>query len=181
MRDLSLHVLDVIENAIRAGASTISVVLTEDLDRDLLEIVVEDNGPGLRVSAEVATDPFYTTKSDKPTGLGLSLFRAAAERAGGSFTVGASELGGVAVRASMQFSHVDRSPLGDLAATCSAVACTDPRIDLRVQLRVGRRKREVRVSDVIRELPVGQRGGLGVARRMGEKLKAGMQAIAVMT
>ena len=75
MRELSLHILDLVENSVRAGASVIFIGITVDSVRDLLEISVEDNGPGFGVPVEMAFDPFYTTKEGKKTGLGLSLFR----------------------------------------------------------------------------------------------------------
>ena len=177
VRDLSLHILDLIENAIRAEASVVSVTVVEDVRQDTLAIVVEDNGPGLAVPGEAAADPFYTTKPGKPTGLGLSLFRAAAERAGGWLTVGRSALGGACISATMQLGHVDRTPLGDLAATFSAVVCTEPHIDLRLRLCVGDRVCVVQTTDVVNELPVRDRCGIAVARRFRERINAGMQAV----
>ncbi len=117
MRDLSLHVLDLMENSTRAGASVISVMVRQDAARNRLRIVVADNGTGLAVPARVATDPFFTTKRGKRTGLGLSLFAAAAERAAGKLALRKSRLGGLSVEATMQLDHVDRAPLGDLATT----------------------------------------------------------------
>lgn len=180
MRDLSLHVLDLIENSIRAGATTIAVALAEYPDRDLLEVSVEDDGRGLNVPPEAATNPFYTTKAGKRTGLGLSLLRAAAEQAGGKLTISTSALGGAAVTAMMRLSHVDRPPLGDLAATISSVICTNPRLDLSCRFCVGERECVVRTCDVANELPFGQRGGLTVARRLAERTRAGLAAIQVM-
>ena len=177
MRDLSLHILDLIENSIRAEASVISVTIAEDPAADSLAIVVEDNGPGLSVPPEKAADPFYTTKSGKRTGLGLSLLRGAAERAEGGLTLGTSALGGLAVTATMRLGHVDRSPMGDLAATFSSVVCTNPGLDLRCRFRVGEREWVVRSSDVAKELPAGERCGLAVARRVSERIKAGLAAI----
>ena len=179
MRDLSLHILDIIENSIRAGATVIWVTVAEYPDRDLLEVIVEDNGAGLPVTPEQALDPFYTTKKGKRTGLGLSLFRGAAERAGGDLTIGQSELGGVAVKATMQLSHVDRSPLGDLAATLSSVVCTNPDLELRCRLVAGEQECTVQVADVARELPIGERCGLAVARRVSEKIREGLSVIGV--
>ncbi len=202
MRDLSLHLLDLMENSIRAEATVISVTIEQDPAKDKLRIVVEDNGPGLAVSAEQALDPFYTTKAGKRTGLGLSLFQGAAERAGGRVTVGRSPLGGVLVAACMRLSHVDRSPMGDLAATLSSVACTNPEVDLWCRLvryadeipdsksqipdwqatAGGRVVREwvVRSSEVEKELPLGGRCGLAVARRLAEKVREGMAAVEIM-
>jgi len=179
LRDLSLHILDLVENSIRAGASVISVTVAENREQNTLRIVVEDNGVGLSVPAEVAADPFFTTKKGKRTGLGLSLFRAAAERAGGSMTIEKSALGGVSVEAVMKLDHTDRSPLGDLAATLSSVVCTNPGIELRCRLEGGTQQCEVRVADVAKEFPVGERYGLAVARRVAEKIKQGLTAIGV--
>ena len=83
MRELSLHVLDLVENSLRAGAGVVAVGIEEQPDRDLLAITVEDDGPGLAVGPQQALDPFYTTKEGKRTGLGLSLFRQQVELAGG--------------------------------------------------------------------------------------------------
>ena len=179
MRELSLHILDLIENSARSGASMILITLVEDERKDILEIVVEDDGPGLSVSPEAALDPFYTTKEGKGTGLGLSLFRSAAEQAGGCLKLRESVLGGLAVEATMQLSHVDRAPLGDIAATVSSVACTDPEVDLCCKLRVGEQECIVRVSDIAKELPIGARSGLAVARRVSERIKAGLEAVRV--
>ena len=183
MRDLSLHLLDLMENSIRAEATVISVTVEQDPAKDKLRIVVEDNGPGLAVPAEQVLDPFYTTKAGKRTGLGLSLFQGAAERAGGRVTVGRSPLGGVLVAACMRLSHMDRSPMGDLAATLSSVVCTNPEVDLwcRFVLRRpeqgGDREVVVRSSDVEKELPLGERYGLAVARRLAEKVREGMATV----
>ena len=80
MREIALHILDLIENALRAQATVVAVTVEAVPEQDRLRIVVEDNGTGLKVSADAALDPFYTTKRGKRTGLGLSLFRAAASR-----------------------------------------------------------------------------------------------------
>jgi len=109
LREIALHILDLIENSIRAGATVISVAVEEEPDQDLLLLSVEDNGPGLGVSGETAADPFFTTKGGKKTGLGLSMLKFRAEQAGGSFRLESSSLGGLAVRAAMPLSHVDRS------------------------------------------------------------------------
>jgi nitrogen-specific signal transduction histidine kinase len=156
MRELSLHILDLIENSVRVEASVVRVSVIEDRKKDTLTIMVEDNGPGLTVAPEVAADPFYTTSQGKRTGLGLSLFRAAAEQAGGTMRVGRSELGGVAVEVVMQLSHIDRTPLGDLPATLSTVVCTNPHLDLICRFVADGTNRTVRVRDVMQNLGLGR-------------------------
>jgi hypothetical protein len=177
LREISLHILDLIENAMRAGATVIAIAVEEEQDRDLLCIVVEDNGPGLPVPADIAADPFFTTKEGKKTGLGLSLLKFRTEQARGSFRMERSCLGGLAVRATMPLSHVDRSPLGDLAATLASVVCTSPGVELRSRLRVGNREWRVDTVEIIRGLPVGGRSAIAVARRVKERIAEGLSAL----
>jgi len=171
MRELALHILDVIENSIRAGATVIAVTIEEDPEKDLLAIAVEDDGPGLPVAPERALDPFYTTKKNKRVGLGLSLFRASAEQAGGDLRLSPSPLGGLAVNVAMRLSHVDRIPLGDLAATFSSIVCTNPNIVLRILFRVRDREYHVRIPEMAKELNVGELSGLTVARLVSEEIQ----------
>jgi hypothetical protein len=179
MREIALHILDLIENAIRAGAAVIGVTVEEDPDRDRLSVSVEDDGPGLPVSVETAADPFFTTKEGKKTGLGLSMLKFRAEQAGGSFLMERSALGGLAVRTCMPLSNVDRSPLGDLAATLASVVCTNPDVELRSRLRVGSNVWSVSTADIVRSLPVGGRSEIVVARRMRERIAEGLAALHV--
>jgi signal transduction histidine kinase len=181
MREISLHIMDVIENSIRAQASTIAVTIAADVKRDVLRIVIEDNGTGLKVSPEAALDPFYTTKRGKRTGLGLSLFRAAAEQAGGRLTLGDSELGGVAVTAEMELSHIDRNPVGDLAATLSTLVCTNPEIDFCFRLVLGGRECRIRVPELAKDMGAAAGDSIAVARKVMEKINAELEAAGVLT
>ena len=132
MHDLSLHLLDLLENSIAAGASIVSIELHVDPDADRLNLVVDDNGRGLATQPDEAVNPFYTTKSHKHVGLGLSLLQAAAEQSGGNMTIGPSpELGGVRVDVRMSLSHIDRPPIGNLAATISTMVSAHPKVEFR--------------------------------------------------
>ena len=141
MREWSLHILDLVENSLRAGAHHVRVSVTDLPQADRMEIAVDDDGSGLGITSDQATDPFYTTKPGKRTGLGLSLLRFHAEQAGGGLTLGASELGGLRAVAVLKRSHVDRNPLGDLASTLSGVvASSAPDVVLEVVLGSGQRR-----------------------------------------
>ena len=177
MREIALHILDLIENSIRAKATIIGVALNVDPERDSLAIVIEDTGTGLQVTPAEALDPFYTTKSAKRTGLGLSLFQAAAEAAGGRLTIGKSELGpvGVKVTVEMQLAHIDRTPLGDLSGTLAGVVCLNPQIDYRFGLRVGARTWNVNAGAVAAGEP------WAMARRVKEELSSALKAAEVLT
>lgn len=183
MREIALHILDLIENSLRAQASAIAVTVEAVPERDLLRIVVEDNGTGLKVPAETVLDPFYTTKRGKRTGLGLSLFRAAAEATGGRLEIGKSDLGSVGVKVAVELglTHVDRNPLGDLASTFSSVVCTNPEIDFRFRLRCGDRECSLRVADLAKKLGIDPRDGLALARQVMERINVALQSSGVLT
>lgn len=122
MRELSLHILDAMQNSLEAGATLIEVIIEEDLVADRLTITIRDNGRGMSQDqlARIA-DPFFTTRSTRHVGLGIPLFKAAAEHCNGSLTV-TSRLGeGTTLQAIFQHSHIDRAPLGDIAGTLLAV------------------------------------------------------------
>jgi len=146
MHDLSLYLLELLENAARAGAGVVRSTLRVERQDDVLELIVEDNGKGLPVSPEQALDPFYSTKPGKSTGLGLSLFKAEAEAAGGGLSIGDSPaLGGVRVAVTMRLGDVDRPPVGDLATTLQVMAVTNPEVDFRVVVQD--REAEVDLGD----------------------------------
>jgi len=109
----------------------------------------------------------------------LSMMKFRTEQAGGCFRLERSCLGGLAVRASMPLSHVDRSPLGDLAATLASVVCTSPGVELSSRLRVGSREWRVSTADIVRGLPVGGRSEIAVARRVKERIAEGLSALHV--
>lgn len=187
MRELSLHLLDLLENAVTAGASLVVVEIALEPEWNLLRITVEDNGPGLSVSPEQATNPFYTTKKGKKTGLGLSLFRFRIEQAGGELALERSPLGGLAVRATIGLSHIDRNPVGDLASTISSVLAANPELKLSLCIRVNGREQTITSSDVARELIAPDDlvfsektlSNLSIARRMYLKIKAGLAALQI--
>jgi hypothetical protein len=134
MRELALHLLDVLQNSLAAGATEITLEISEDAAADLLTICVNDNGSGM--SPEMirrCVDPFWTTRTTRHVGLGLPLFAAAAERTGGALEIDSEQGQGVRLRATFVLSHPDRQPLGDVAATLSAclAAPTPPRLRYR--------------------------------------------------
>ena len=136
MHDLSLYLLEVLENSTRAGATRVDIDLVIDHAKDELRLAVDDNGHGLTATPEQTLDPFYTTKPGKKTGLGLSLLKADAQLAGGDLTIGRSPtLGGARVETFMQLRNVDRPPLGDIATTIIVTTVTNPDVEFTVSLR----------------------------------------------
>ncbi len=117
MEDLSLHILDIAENAVRAEATRIEIILTKDEGHDLLTLEVRDNGKGMDAGTLARIrDPFFTTKQKK-TGLGIPLLAQTAELTGGSVEITSQPGAGTVVTATFGWCHVDRPQLGDIAST----------------------------------------------------------------
>ncbi len=130
MLELSLHILDIVENSTRAGAGLVGISVEEDRAADRFRIEISDDGPGMDEETRAkAVDPFYTTRTVRRVGLGLPLFRQAAQAANGSFSIRSGARGGTTVSAEFQWSHIDRQPLGDMASTLGTLIAGNPGVD----------------------------------------------------
>ena len=122
MKELSLNLLDIAENSVKAGASLTRLTLTETADT--LTMTVADDGCGMTPeTVQRVTDPFYTTRTTRPVGMGLPLLRLEAEQTGGRLTVVSRHREthpddhGTEVTATFHTDHIDCPPLGDVIAT----------------------------------------------------------------
>ena len=118
MRELSLNILDIAQNSISAGAPLITIEVSENTVDHILLIGIYDNGKGMSESqVKSVIDPFFTTRTTRKVGMGIPLFKMAAEQTGGSLEI-KSELGvGTEVKAYFKTDSVDFTPLGDVAST----------------------------------------------------------------
>ena len=129
MKELSLHLLDIVKNSTAAGASLVRVELTEAADRTLT-IVIADNGRGMSPELLCAvSDPFTTTRTTRKVGLGIPLYRMAAEQTGGSVTLESAERVGTTVKAVFHLDHLDCAPMGDLPGTAALIIQGSPCAD----------------------------------------------------
>jgi anti-sigma regulatory factor (Ser/Thr protein kinase) len=178
MEDLALHLLDIAHNALEAGATRLELAITEDLERDRLTIEVCDNGPGLPAdAASRAADPFFTTRTTRPVGMGLSLLAAAARAAGGALHLESTPGVGTRVTATFERSHVDRQPLGDLEATLLALMAGHPEVDIRFRHRVGSRQFELSSRAIAAERPDRWLQSPEGLRHLREAIRAGERSL----
>lgn len=152
--DLSLHVLDIIENSVAAGATEIRVYITEDDIQNLLTIEITDNGKGMdREVLSKVLDPFYTTKTVRKVGLGLSMLAQATKEADGRFDVQSQPGKGTKIAAEFVYDHIDRKPLGDMAETVAAfIAGNGETVDLIYIHRKGDQEFDFNTVEIRREL-----------------------------
>ena len=118
MRELSLNVLDIAQNSVSANASLVEIELIEDTEKNELLIGIYDNGKGMTPEqVENVRDPFFTTRTTRKVGMGIPLFKFAAEMTGGKLEI-ESEVGvGTKVRAYFKTDHLDFTPIGDMTST----------------------------------------------------------------
>jgi hypothetical protein len=129
MREIVLHLLDLAENSVSAGARTIRIEVCEDLDADRLTASLADDGCGMDAeTVKKVTDPFYTGRTTRNVGLGIPLLKEAAEAANGGMTIQSAPGAGTKVEVTFQHSHIDRMPLGDLAETFRELTVAHPEI-----------------------------------------------------
>ena len=153
MRELSLHILDIIQNSIKAGANLIEITIKENVKKNYFIIEISDNGEGMdaEVKSQV-TDPFVTSRKTRNVGLGLSLLKAAVERCEGEMIIDSIPGKGTEVQAIFRYDHIDRAPLGDIVNTITGLIGSNPEIDLIYKHIYNENKFELNTKEIRKEL-----------------------------
>jgi hypothetical protein len=127
LRELALHILDIAENSLAAGAKNVTLAVVEDTQTDRLRLSVQDDGRGMdEETAAAVVDPFVTSRTTRKVGLGIPLLKAAAEACNGWLKIVSAVGQGTQLVCEFQHSHIDRMPLGDMAGTVLALVTTAP-------------------------------------------------------
>ena len=130
MLELSLHVLDIVNNSIKANAETVKIEIDEQIKKNLLTISIEDDGYGMDEEfLRNVKDPFRTTRTTRKVGMGLSLFEAAAVATGGWLKIESEKNVGTKVVATFTHDHIDRQPIGDMAQTILTLISGNESVD----------------------------------------------------
>jgi len=168
MKDLSLHILDIVENSVAASANKIEIRISEDKKKDLFSVEIIDNGIGMdKETQQKALDPFYTTKTVRRFGLGLSLLSEAAKAANGNFSIESEKGKGTKVKADFQYSHIDRKPLGDMGQTIITLVIGNPEIDLVYVHKKNSREYSLDTRDIkaqLKDAPINSPAGIRLIR-----------------
>jgi len=131
MRDLSMHIMDIVQNSLTAKATKVSIEIIEDINIDTYTIIIEDNGIGMsRDYVLTISDPYVTSRTTRKVGLGIPLLKQNAERTGGSISIDSTEGEGTTVKAFFSIFHPDRPPLGDIAGTIVLLCAANPQTEL---------------------------------------------------
>lgn len=141
MQEISLNILDVAENSVKAKASLVEITVSEQPAVDRLTVMIRDNGCGMNEEQLTrVTDPFFTSRTTRKVGLGIPFLKMAAEMTGGSLDMTSTPGVGTTVKATFGYHHIDRMPLGNLVDTvCTLVQC-NPDIDFLYTHQYGKEK-----------------------------------------
>lgn len=158
MKEIALHILDIIQNSIVANAQLIQLKVSESIKEDYLRIVIIDDGTGMDESLlKKVTDPFVTSRTTRKVGLGIPLLKQAAEDCEGSLSIESQVGKGTTIEASFQHSHIDRVPLGDMAETVCTILLYGNEFDFTYEhsTDVGYMKFDTReIRQVLQETPL---------------------------
>ncbi|HHT92909.1 MAG TPA: ATP-binding protein [Clostridiaceae bacterium] len=135
LRDISLHIMDLCENSIKAQASRIDILIKVDFDKDELIVSITDNGVGMDSEMlSKVVDPFTTGRTTRNVGLGIPFFKQACEMTGGHVEIVSRRKEGTTIKGKMVVSHIDRLPLGDIGETFQTLIMSKPEIDYVLRL-----------------------------------------------
>lgn len=158
MRELSMHILDLVMNSNRANASQISIVVDENETENSLEITVSDNGDGM-TSEQIkqVSDPFYTSRTTRKVGLGIPLLASTAKRCDGMLEIDSEIEKGTHVYAKLKLNHIDCPPMGDLKETILTLITTESNIDYAFIHKVNDKSYSLdtkEIKQVLKEIPL---------------------------
>lgn len=129
-----MHIMDIVSNSVRAGASHIWISLKKDIEKGIMTLNIRDDGKGMdRKTLQLAQDPFFSTKKDHKIGLGIPLLKGTAETTGGSFFIESKEGIGTEVSVSLDLNHPDLPPMGNLKDTLLVLITTNPEVDFYIE------------------------------------------------
>ena len=136
MNELSLYILDIVQNSLKADSKNVELIINEDNIKDLLEIDVIDDGRGMSEEIlEKATNPFYTSRTTRKVGLGLPLLKELCELCEGSLTLESKPTVGTKLKATFKLSSVDLPPFGNLIDTFYLIIVNNENVDVVIRYR----------------------------------------------
>jgi len=180
VQELSMHILDLVQNSLAAGASFVEIRIEEEASQNLMIIEIQDNGHGIPQEMQPrVTDPFTTSRNTRPVGLGLSLCKAAAERCVGKLQVESEWGRGTKIRVTFQHDHFDRAPLGDMGETLAVLITANPKTDFSYRHRVGNQRYSFDTREMRAILGDVALDGCAVVEFVKEDVRKGLKNIGV--
>jgi hypothetical protein len=158
MHEISLNVLDIVQNSIKANANLIEITIEKDTFKNQLYIGINDNGCGMdKQMLNKIIDPFFTTRTTRKVGLGVPFFKMSAELTGGDFKI-LSKLGvGTKIQAVYNYNHIDMMPIGNITQTITTLIQLNPDIDFIYKYIVNKKEfilNTIEIKNVLDGVPI---------------------------
>lgn len=178
MNDLSMHILDIVQNSISAGATLVTLTVDESPAEDLLTIAVGDNGRGMTPEqVSRLSDPFFTSRTTRKVGMGIPLLMDSARQSGGDVRIESEPGKGTEVTAVFGYSNIDRPPLGDVANALMLLVSSNPALDFLFTYRYNGEEYLFDTVDVREILGDDALKDLTIIRNLEEMIKDNMREI----
>ena len=170
MNDLALHLLDIVQNSLSAGASLITITVDEDLIKNKLSMAVKDNGRGMtKEQVKKLSDPFFTSRTTRRVGLGVPLLRQTGEQSGGGLEVTSEPGKGTLLSVHFQYDHIDRPPLGDIPNAVVLMVSANPLVDFEYKYSYNGKSYEIdtfQLKEVLGDTPLSDLHVMGMIEEM---------------
>lgn len=154
MKEIALHLLDIAENSLDAGATKVELVI-EMTPEGMLEISILDNGRGMDdETLKMTSDPFFTSRTTRRVGMGIPLLRQHAELAGGGLEIRSEKEKGTELKAVFVAGHPDIQPLGDIEGCWMILAATHNEVNIALRCRTPKGDFEISSEAAKKELEV---------------------------
>ncbi len=178
MKALSLNILDIVQNSLRAKADEISIEIAESATSDQYLITVSDNGTGIPGEIlKTVTDPFVTTRTKRRMGLGLPLLKYHAEITGGHLEIASESGKGTKVCAALSYSHLDRQPLGDISGVLKILIAANPAICFNYTHSTDKGEYSFNTSETKKYLEVDTLNNMGLLEEIKEMIDENLREI----
>ena len=165
MRELSLNVLDIAQNSVSANASLIEIELIESTGNNELLIGIYDNGKGMTPEqVQNVRDPFFTTRTTRKVGMGIPLFKMAAEMTGGGLDIESTVGVGTRVKALFRTDSIDFTPIGDMCSTVVMLVTMNLDIDFVYKRKIDTREfifDTRQIKEILGDVPLNEPGITG--------------------
>ncbi|HIZ87761.1 MAG TPA: ATP-binding protein [Candidatus Coprenecus pullistercoris] len=178
MNDLSMHILDIVQNSVSAGATRVTLTVDEAPATDMLTIVIGDNGKGMTAEqVSRLADPFFTSRTTRKVGMGIPLLKQSAEQSGGEVRITSEPGRGTEVTAVFGYSNIDRPPLGDVANALMLLVSSNPDMDFLFTYRYDGEEYVLDTADVREVFGKDALRDLTIVRNIEEMIKDNMREI----
>jgi anti-sigma regulatory factor (Ser/Thr protein kinase) len=178
--ELAMHILDIAENGVRAGAKLVTIRILEDSGGDLYVMEIADDGKGMTAEErQKALDPFYTTKKVRKVGLGLPMLQNAVNNTGGEFRLESAVGRGTTVTARFRRGHIDRQPLGNIASSLISLILGNSGVDFLYDHRVNGERFTLDTRELKKELEEVPLSHPEVVKFLRQSITGGLKEIGV--